>query len=140
MVYLCSRSWHLPNKPDPLRMGEVWFFNLWRYRQWPYLVLQPNDVLHLFDRLSGEIKWKVTVSRVERFSYQSLKGAGDEMDIRMPSPVDRSQAHFAKAPKVGYGLLFECRPIAGLSRPRPKNRVLPRLGWIRDQRELAHWI
>ncbi len=141
MIYLTSRSWDVPEPHDGQRfwVGDCWFFNLWRKREWPFRELKDNDVLYIYDKNLEAVRWEVSTSQVQTYEYTSLMDAGNRLDGRLPSPVDRAQPYFSKAPSTGFLLAFEVRPRRILNIPRPPGLKLPRLGWIKGP-DVNLWI
>ncbi len=136
-VYVTSRGFRLPASGAELSK-RVWF-NLWRRRHWPYSEVLPGDILYWHESPTGLIRWKSRVQAVHRFPYRrktdvakTLRGLGE---------IDIDEKYAANAPAQGYCLAVMVRPLKPMSRPKPANLAVPRLGWLRvDERIADNWF
>lgn len=136
MKFLSSRIWHAPDTPDPFLQGSLWCFHTWERRQWPWFLLTNGDTLYLMHRTRGQIEWDTRVRQVKRCSYTSRRTALAILDEWTDGRREDGLSLLRTAPSEGFLLAFECVPRRRLELRRPRWLVLPRLGWIRDPRQI----
>jgi len=101
MKYLTSRGFTLPESAEEFS-DSVWF-NLWRYRLWPYRELLVGDILYWYETPSQGIVWKSRVAEIDRFVYDSKKALQNRLEARF-GPFDTTQSDFVNSPEDGYCL------------------------------------
>jgi hypothetical protein len=138
--FLCSRIWRSPDAPDPFLQGPLWCFHAWERRQWPWFLLTSGDTLYLLDRTEGQISWETRVRQVKRCAYTSRRTALEVLEEWTGGRRENGISFLRSAPSAGFLLAFETVPKRQLAIPRPRWLSLPRLGWIRDPREIERCL
>jgi len=136
--FVTSRGFLLPEESG--EFGERYWFNMWKPRLWPYNELQVADTLFWYDSKLQAIVWRTTVTKVDRFDYESKDVARlrliDEFEA---DPID--DPYFQKAADRGYCLAFRVKPLERLSLPKPDDFKFPQGGWLRcDDQDAQAWL
>ncbi len=125
---------HITSRPKvastPSEMEEGVFFNLWQKKLWPYKMVSVGDILYWYEASSGKILWRTRVVVVDKFEYDDLKDAGDQIERKF-GPFDRKQHYFNDAHGRGFCLVYKVSPVERMSIPKPDGLRFPHQGWLR---------
>lgn len=138
MEYITSRGFTLPESAEEFS-DSVWF-NLWRYRLWPYRELLVGDILYWYETPSQGIVWKSRVAEIDRFVYDSKKALQNRLEARF-GPFDTTQSYFVNSPEDGYCLAYKAIPLERVSLPKPQGFRFPQQGWLAIDDDVASsWL
>lgn len=138
MEYITSRGFTLPKTADGFA-DSLWF-NLWRYKLWPYKELIVGDALYWYESPSRRIVWKSRLAEVDRFPYESKEALQSRLEARF-GPFDTAQSYFVDAAEEGYCLAYKATPLDRLSLPKPDDIRFPQPGWLQVDDDIASsWL
>jgi hypothetical protein len=138
MECITSRGFRLPESADELADG--YWFNLWRYKLWPYRELVVGDILYWYESPSQCIVWKTRVADVDRFCYDSKEAVRNWLEARFGS-LDAAQPYFVESAEEGYCLAWEVIALQKMSLHKPDGFRFPQQGWLRVNDDIASgWL
>lgn len=117
-------------------------WNMWRARQWPYSVLQPDDLILTVSGggpKQGRVMCEVVVTDLIKGSYASKRDAWTLLQAQMPEDVLAAfgvnetafmrHSHTVAGPESGFLLAWCSVPITIVDAPRPEQLRFRPDGW-----------
>jgi len=136
--YITSRGFRLPQTKEELE-SRVWF-SLWKTEQWPYRELIQGDRLYWYESPTKRVVWESSIKDLDRLQYADKQDLADRLRSRF-GDFDENEPYFREAPDEGYCIAYRVAAIKKLSRPKPKEIEMPRLGWLRVDEHIARtWL